>query len=48
VSERDLDDLQEMVERATTADGDRLAALQAAHDALREALDDDDTQAPGR
>jgi hypothetical protein len=48
VSGRDLDDLEELVDQATAAPGDRLAGLQAAHDALREALADDDAQAPGR
>ncbi|MEI2644134.1 MAG: hypothetical protein U0R28_04770 [Candidatus Nanopelagicales bacterium] len=48
MSEPDLDALTEQVEQALAADGDRYPHLVAAHDAVREALADDDTQAPGR
>lgn len=44
----DLDALTEQVQQAVSAQGDRYQQLVAAHDAVREALADDDAQAPGR
>lgn len=47
---KDLDQLTTMIDGIAATDGDRFAALSAAHDALREALahTDGDTQAAGR
>jgi hypothetical protein len=48
MSEPDLDAVEQVVDAATTAQGDRYEQLVAAHDAVRDALTDDDAQATGR
>lgn len=48
MTEPDLDALTDLVEQAVTAEGDRYDGLVAAHDAVREALADDNAQASGR
>lgn len=46
----DLEAIEQLVDEATTAEGDRYEGLVTAHEAIREALarTDDDAQAPGR